>query len=62
MSLLNLNQIPVSELPKASPLARFITVGGIVLGVAGPFLYIGGWSRAMAFKKTWKIGRCCVPL
>ena len=43
MSLLNLNQIPVSELPKTSLVARFIAVGAIVLGIAGLFLYIGGW-------------------
>jgi catalase len=110
MSLLNLNQIPISELPKTRLVARFIAVGTIVLGIAGLFLYVGGWltpkrltpaaiidtfekvngahpgfrrnhakgvcvsgwqsgqrgserrSRAMAFKKTWKIGRCWVLL
>src|SRR5258707_3459348 len=43
MSLLNLNQIPVSELPKTSVVASLSAVGAIVLGIAVLFLYIGGW-------------------
>jgi len=43
MSLSSLNQIPVPELPKTNLVARFIAAGGIVLGIAGSFLYVGGW-------------------
>ena len=39
-------QTPIAELPRASLILRFATIGIVVAGIAGLFAYAGGWLTA----------------
>jgi catalase len=51
------NQRPPAELPRASLVRRFVTIGVVIVGISGLFAYVGGWLTPNALTPASMVNR-----